>query len=432
MLGLEQHGFGKGSEARHMTTAELEAQLTELVEREDVVLQISEFGERVRSHGVPEDDELNDLIITMIDRAHTKFGDVAYKFLTTTIILATAIDMGRQVRRRPSAVIILATCTVCIILAYVALLTSDRRIFFIWLVGTLLLVYPHFIGFNVRTARRIRTTVGNGGLEPESHSYFGSFSSGLNSTVIVIGTLRDDGVLVITSALLYMSRNAAADATGLAWILSTVGVFAIASIDVWLLRFDRASVTRMLPQVPIIRKFSDAVEEAKDTGLFPRAGRCKRVPDLQDISVRNGLRAANMLHRRLSARYFEVITVLTHIGGVAAVLISWADLGGRMSNFDDRGADLLRWTVLLYGVFTVLTAAFRSTWDMKVAFTIRSKRGYVQQTASDLNALGHRGLLREKWTSGVDWLATKVGLLLQCREELSYFEDKAAHRFMNT
>lgn len=325
-------------------------------------------------------------------------------------------------------------CTFAVMFVAASQNNARRALFWMWATG--FLTYPLFIGTLVLARRKlIGSIVGSGGLDPESQSNFGSFSSWLNNTVIVIGTLRDDGVLVfigvITSALLYMSRNAAADATGLAWVLSTVGVFAMASIDVWLLRFDRASITRMLPQVPIIRKFSDAVEEAKDTGQFPRAGRCKRAPDLQDISVRNGLRAANMLYRRMSAKHFDVITELTHVGGVAAVLISWADLGGRESNFDDRGADLLRWTVLLYGLFTVLTATFRYTWDMKVAFTIRSKRGYVQQTASNLSELGHGGLLREKWTCGVDWLATKVDLLLQCREELSYFEDKVAHRFMN-
>eukprot|EP00035_Acanthoeca_spectabilis_P014293 m.271667 g.271667 ORF g.271667 m.271667 type:complete len:277 (-) comp16101_c0_seq6:55-885(-) len=208
----------------------------------------------------------------------------------------------------------------------------------------------------------------------------------LGFSSILVGSLRDDGFALFaateTAVLLFLSRTIDDPSPNqVAWIMSNPLLMLFSSVDVWLTRFDKAALDRMLPHVPFIRKLADA--------KLPE----KRQLDLEDVSMTNGIRAANLLGSRISARYFLSLAGFVQVIGAVGYALPLADLGGRQSGFDQRGMDILRIATAVYGALSSLVTAERM-----------------------------RKPLSSKWTPGVDWLAARVGLMIQCDEEFEFFE----------
>lgn len=273
-------------------------------------------------------------------------------------------------------------------------------------------------------------SLATGGLLNTTYVLYFRFYRG---TAVFIDTLRDDGVAFFlattTAILLFLAQTvASASEPAIAWALSNPGLLLFASIDIWLLRFDRAALSRVLAHVSLIRTQTDATAQvASVAGLTPVA--CKSVPDLEDMSLRNGVRTANVLSQCNVARRFYTVTFVTHLGGIAAVCVPLLDLEGRLSGFAPRGADVLRYITIAYGILTVLTAFLRYFWLPTSQFTVRHRGAFAKMRAITLNGDRFRSLLAKKWTPGVDWLATKADLVLESREEMTYFENIEALGF---
>eukprot|EP00035_Acanthoeca_spectabilis_P014296 m.271682 g.271682 ORF g.271682 m.271682 type:complete len:297 (-) comp16101_c0_seq8:55-945(-) len=228
----------------------------------------------------------------------------------------------------------------------------------------------------------------------------------LGFSSILVGSLRDDGFALFaateTAVLLFLSRTIDDPSPNqVAWIMSNPLLMLFSSVDVWLTRFDKAALDRMLPHVPFIRKLADA--------KLPE----KRQLDLEDVSMTNGIRAANLLGSRISARYFLSLAGFVQVIGAVGYALPLADLGGRQSGFDQRGMDILRIATAVYGALSSLVGTMRLL--RRPTFTFTS--GLFQVTAERM-----RKPLSSKWTPGVDWLAARVGLMIQCDEEFEFFE----------
>lgn len=163
-------------------------------------------------------------------------------------------------------------------------------------------------------------SLATGGLLNTTYVLYFRFYRG---TAVFIDTLRDDGVAFFlattTAILLFLAQTvASASEPAIAWALSNPGLLLFASIDIWLLRFDRAALSRVLAHVSLIRTQTDATAQvASVAGLTPVA--CKSVPDLEDMSLRNGVRTANVLSQCNMARRFYTVTFVTHRCCVRAV-----------------------------------------------------------------------------------------------------------------
>lgn len=252
----------------------------------------------------------------------------------------------------------------------------------------------------------------------------------LGFTTIMFGTLRDDGFALfaatMTTVLLFVVRVVDEPSPShVAWIMSNPILMLASSADVWLTRFDKAALDRILPHAAFFRKKSEA--------SLPK----EEAPDLEDISIRNGIRAANLLRMRISARHFMLVAGFVQTVGAIAFGIPLSDLGGELSGFDERGMDILRITTAVYGALSSLVGTMRllrkptfkftrrDVDDQFKRVTIRALRGYKHVTP-DMD------LLCNLWTDGVDWLAGRMDLMIQCDEELAFFEDQKIYDQTNS
>lgn len=255
------------------------------------------------------------------------------------------------------------------------------------------------------------------------HRYFIDF---LGLAAVFLGTLRDDGFALFaatSTGILFILVRGTDDpvASQVGWIMSNPLLLLIASIDVWLTRFDKAALDRIVKHVPFVTK------KAETAGTFLR----EATPDLEDISVRNGLRAANLLRTRFSARFFWHLAAFVQNIGAIAFALPLADLGGRLSGVDQRGMDILRMTTAVYGALSSLVGTMRLHRTPTFTFTVRDEGGgFSRKQTQFFGARVWRNpqspeakLLLRMWTLGVDWLAVRVGLVIMCDEEFAYFED---------
>lgn len=248
----------------------------------------------------------------------------------------------------------------------------------------------------------------------------------LTFTVTLLGTLRDDGFTLFaataTAILLFLSRVINDPSSSQVWwIMVSPIVILVASIDVWLLRFDKAALERVLPHIPFLRKDPEESVAIKAHGAEP---------DLEDISLRNGLRAANVLSRRISAIYFWPLAMFVQIFGAVAYALPLSDLGGRHSGVEERGADILRITAAAYGLLSSLVGTTRMLRSRTFQFTVRGGDGFRRGTTREFRAGSReRTLLYDHWTAGVDWLATRMDLTIQSEAEFVFFETEQIKRW---
>lgn len=237
----------------------------------------------------------------------------------------------------------------------------------------------------------------------------------LGFSVTLLGTLRDDGFSLFagtaTALLFFLSRVTDDPSPNqVAWIMANPIAILVASIDVWLLRFDIAALDRILPRVPFLQSSGSLAEQLFD-------------PDLEDVSLRNGLRAANLLLPRISAAYFLPLAAFVQAFGAVAFALPLSDLGGRQSGFDERGADILRIVVATYGILSSLVGTTRLLRKPTFKFTVRGHDGHHQVTTGALpGGSRERRLLYDRWPIGVDWLATRVALEIKSVEEFAFLE----------
>lgn len=249
-------------------------------------------------------------------------------------------------------------------------------------------------------------------------------------TATLLGTLRDDGFALFaatsTAVLLFLAREIDDPSPSQVWwILSNPILILISSVDVWFLRFDRAALDRILPHVPFVREKPDG--RASEPAHWDY---CTE-PDLEDLSMRNGLRAANLLSSRISAAFFYRLAFFAYIVGFVAVGLPLSDLEGRLSGVDVRGADILRYTVATYGGLTILIGFSRVFRRDTFKFTVRNGDGFRRATTSSIlssilytpDGSRERVLLCYRWTPGVDWLASRIGLEIRSDGEFVYFEN---------
>lgn len=238
-------------------------------------------------------------------------------------------------------------------------------------------------------------------------------------TATLIGTLRDDGFAlfagIATAVLLFIAQEIDHPTpTEIAWIMSSPVVIFVASIDVWFFRFDKAAWERRLPQIQFLRKKQgDGVAEPREW----------ENPDLEDVSLWNGLRAANELISRISSIYYFPLAIFVQVFGAFAFYLPLSDFRGRQSGIEERGADILRITASIYGALSSLVGTFRLLRKPTFKFTVRSENGFRQVTTRELpGGSRERKLLFDLWTLGVDWLASRIDLEIMSDEELAFFE----------